>query len=44
MQIAMTVGATQIQIIQESILATMAGETPEKDANGKKAGDSGCEP
>jgi hypothetical protein len=44
MQIAMTVGATKIQIIQESTLASMAGEAPEKDVGGKEADDSGCEP
>jgi hypothetical protein len=44
MQIAMTVGATKIQIIQESTLASMTGEVPEKETSGKESGDSGCEP
>ena len=44
MQIAMTVGATKIQIIQESSLAAMNQQNPEQNTEADQAGDSGCEP
>ena len=44
MQIAMTVGATKIQIIQEKTLTAMNQQNPEQLTETKQAVDSGCEP
>jgi hypothetical protein len=44
MQIAMTVGASKIQIIQENSLAAMNQPDPEQKTETEQAGDVGCEP
>jgi len=45
MQIAMTVGATKIQILHESSLAAMEDKKPDKEQTAMpQAGDAACQP